>query len=71
MPECHLTPIPHDKKGALHRQMRIPPDQPIKDAELARIHEAKVGSRVSIRGNEIPVTDLLKKRAIRAGNYRK
>jgi hypothetical protein len=58
-------------KGGLHRMMRIPKDEPIRDSELRKIHRAKIGTDVDIRGNDIPVTPLLKKRAIRAENWRK
>jgi len=52
------------KKGALHRQLKIPEDQDIGMANLNKIAKAELGSMVTIKGKKFKVTPLLKKRAV-------
>jgi hypothetical protein len=57
------------KKGALHRQLRVPEDKPIGVTNLKKIKRAKVGSTVRIatstrKNKEFKVTELMKRRAV-------
>ena len=52
------------KKGALHRQLKIPEDENIGRANLMKIKKAEIGDNVSIKGKDFKVTALLKKRAV-------
>jgi len=56
--------------GALHKQLHIPRDEPIPTGILDRIHDQGVGSHVQSRGQSVPVTPLLKKRAGFARSFR-
>mgnify|MGYP003641275356 CR=1 FL=1 len=51
------------RKGALHRQLKVPEDEDIGNANLRKIKAAKVGSKIKIKGNTFTVTELMKKRA--------
>lgn len=57
-------------KGALHRQLHIPQDEPIGTPILDKIHDQGVGSHVQSKGYAVPVTPLLKKRAGFAKSFR-
>lgn len=57
------------KKGALHRQLKVPEDKSIGITNLRKIKRAKVGSTVRIatstrKNKEFKVTELLKRRAV-------
>jgi hypothetical protein len=63
------------KKGALHRQLHFPVNQPIPYDLLTTIVKASIGDTIVLKINgrerEIPVTPLLKKRANFARNVAK
>jgi hypothetical protein len=52
------------KKGALHRQLKIPEDQNIGVANLRKISKSEIGNEVKIKGKTFKVTPLMKKRAV-------
>ena len=51
------------RKGALHRQLKIPEDQDIGNVNLRRIKKGEVGDMVKVKGRMFKITKLLKKRA--------
>lgn len=52
------------KKGALHRQLKIPESEDIGMSNLNKISKAEIGTMVTIKGKKFKVTPLLKKRAV-------
>lgn len=68
-PDYHII-MSNAKKGALHRQLHIPQDEPVPTGILDKIHDQGVGSHVQSRGHSVPVTPLLKKRAQFARSFR-
>jgi hypothetical protein len=52
------------KKGALHRQLKVPEDEDIGTSNLRKIARSDVGASVVIKGKTFKVTPLMKKRAV-------
>ena len=51
------------KKGALHRQLKVPEDEDIGIPNLRKISKGKLGSMVTVKGKKFKITSLMKKRA--------
>ena len=52
------------KKGALHRQLKVPEDEDIGISNLRKISKSELGASVTIKGKTFKVTPLMKKRAV-------
>ena len=51
------------KKGALHKQLKIPLDEDIGNSNLRKIKKGEVGDMVRVKGKMFKITSLMKKRA--------
>ena len=51
------------RKGALHKQLKIPLDENIGNFNLRKIKKGEVGDMVKIKGKTFKITNLMKKRA--------
>ena len=51
------------KKGALHRQLKVPEDELIGNPILRRIKKGEIGSSIKVRGKTFKITKLMQKRA--------
>ena len=52
------------KKGALHKQLKVPLDEDIGIPNLRKIARSEVGGEVMIKGKKFKVSNLMKKRAV-------
>jgi len=59
------------KKGALHRQLKIPEDTKIGMNNLNKIIKGEIGSTVMIKGKSFKITNLMKKRAVFGKNIQR
>ena len=61
----------HVKKGALHRQLGVPEDQPIPGgkAKMKELCHASVGDMFYIENHGVKVTEKMKKRGCFAANF--
>ena len=51
------------KKGALHKQLKVPLDEDIGNFNLRKIKKGEVGDMVKVKGKMFKITSLMKKRA--------
>ena len=51
------------RKGALHRQLKVPEDELIGNPILKRIKNGEIGSSIKVRGKTFKITKLMQKRA--------
>lgn len=58
--------LEHHKEGSLHRMLHIPKSEIIPPEILTKIKKTKIGGEIEYNGYRIPVTLLLKRRAVLA-----
>jgi hypothetical protein len=51
------------RKGALHKQLKVPLDEDIGNFNLRKIKRGEVGDMVRVKGKMFKITKLMKKRA--------